>query len=248
MKSTAVFAALALCPLTAQAAPIALADMTLVQDATMSGTGIELTGLGAYKTGAAWTSGYALSAGTTFTAEFSFTTGGGSGADGLAFAVVRSDTAYGVSGGGIGYFGLAGTLAVEFDTYNNGGTDPNANHIGIAVGGSSSTAATLTPDFDIDSGDLRYAKVSYDGSVLSAVVSTDMVFDETPLTYAVDLFDTLGPVGYFGFTAATGARDNYHTVKSLDLTVSTPAAVPLPAGAPLLLTAFGLAALARRRA
>lgn len=247
MKHLISVAALAACPFAAQAAPVSLSDLTLVGDAAMAGSTVELTGLGGYEVGAAWTGGYALSADTTFTAKFSFTTGGGSGADGLAFVLGGSGTAIGGFGGGIGYSGLLGTVAVEFDTYDNGGVDPDANHMGIAVGGSIATVATQTPAFDIDSGELLYALVSYDGSVLSAVLSTDMVFDESPLTYAIDLVDTVGSTGYFGFSAGTGGLDNYHTIRSLDLTVASAPAVPLPAGAPLLLSAFGLAALARRR-
>lgn len=43
-----------------------------------------------------------------------------SGADGLAFVLQQVSTNVGVVGGGIGYEGLRPSLAVEFDTYQNG--------------------------------------------------------------------------------------------------------------------------------
>ena len=47
----------------------------------------------------------------------------GTGADGFTFVLATSPTVLGVSGGGLGYGGIENSLAVEFDTYNNGGLD-----------------------------------------------------------------------------------------------------------------------------
>ena len=60
---------------------------------------------------------------------------GSSGADGMAFILTNNITGIGSQGGGLGYSGLAGnSLAVEFDTYQNG-WDPSYNHIAIESGG-----------------------------------------------------------------------------------------------------------------
>jgi uncharacterized repeat protein (TIGR01451 family) len=74
-----------------------------------------------------------------FTTTFTFQiTHAGFPADGIAFVIQNAPAgvaALGGGGGNIGYNGIPNSLAVEFDTYANGGpgpnNDPNANHVGV---------------------------------------------------------------------------------------------------------------------
>ncbi|HRS39913.1 MAG TPA: L-type lectin-domain containing protein, partial [Bacteroidia bacterium] len=56
------------------------------------------------------------------------------GADGVVFALQTNPLATGVSGGGIGYQTISPSVAVEFDTYQNG-WDPTYDHIAIVSNG-----------------------------------------------------------------------------------------------------------------
>ncbi|MBK5268445.1 MAG: right-handed parallel beta-helix repeat-containing protein, partial [Acidimicrobiia bacterium] len=71
-----------------------------------------------------------------FTMDFTFSITGsaGGGADGLTFVIADSPTSLGDVGGGLGIGNLTDSVAVEFDTWNNGLPDygdPNENHMGI---------------------------------------------------------------------------------------------------------------------
>ena len=67
--------------------------------------------------------------------RFRITGHAGSGADGIAFLIGNSPTLKGGTGGGIGYAGLDHTVVAEFDTWHNGGIDPDGNHVGISLNG-----------------------------------------------------------------------------------------------------------------
>jgi hypothetical protein len=72
---------------------------------------------------------------SSFAAIFSFRIGNngggsdadGSGEDGLAFVVQTNSNNVGAEGGGLGYQGINNSVAVEFDTYNNGSTATSGN-------------------------------------------------------------------------------------------------------------------------
>lgn len=97
--------------------------------------------------GSAWyTSPQNVQNGFTTTFQFRFTNPSAPPADGIAFVIQNSTSgvnALGGGGGSIGYGGttdgsnvlngIANSLAIEFDTYNNGSgiSDPNANHVAV---------------------------------------------------------------------------------------------------------------------
>ncbi len=91
--------------------------------------------------GAAYsTTPVALGAGDTFSTAFQFrftNTGGIDPADGITFVLAASPNGLGGPGGGLGYqSGVPNSVAVEFDTYNNGFSDAeSSNHIAIDTNG-----------------------------------------------------------------------------------------------------------------
>ena len=134
-------------------------------NAASAGNNLQLTDAVNYEVGSAYSlQPLVIDADTSFTTHFTFRIAGGTaGADGMAF-VLQNDTdgsnALGTAGGALGYDGVSNSLAIEFDTYQNGTTDPNANHIDILCDGN--TAAELAsgnPTVDLNGGDALTAWV-----------------------------------------------------------------------------------------
>ena len=139
------------------------------------------------------------------------------GADGLAFVIQRTGaTALGSFGSGIGYEGIANSIAVEFDTYRNNSpiNDPDSNHIGINAGGSVTSVATTGIGTAFDNGIVWTVWVDYNGSALEVRASQDGFRPSTAtLAYNVNLTSVLGgSTAYLGFTAATASAYGNHEV------------------------------------
>lgn len=235
----------------AHAAPIDLTTLALNGSAALSGPEIVLTESATFLAGSAFTSGVAIDAATAFSAmfEFAITNPAGGGADGLAF-VVHGDTdgenALGGAGGGMGYTGITPSIAVEFDTWANG-WDPNGNHIGINIDGNLTSSAIGSPGVDMNDLSSMFAWVVYDGGLLEVFFGTSSTMPGTSVASLAYDLNALGPMAYFGFTAATGAAAAKHRVKSFDLTVTT---IPVPGALPALaggIALFGAAGWRRRR-
>src|SRR5205085_4845698 len=121
------------------------AGLTLVGNTstavTGDGTVLRLTPATFNQSGAAYsTSAVTLGSNATFSTQFQFrltSPGGINPADGFVFVVGTSTSGLGAGGGGLGYLGAAGnSVAIEFDTFDNGGTDGNSsNHVGIDTNG-----------------------------------------------------------------------------------------------------------------
>ena len=225
----------------ASAATVDLTTQQLNGNAAVAGTAVNLTTNSNSQRGSVFTNtATAISAATTFSASFNFTISspGGSGADGLAFVVQNSaagNTALGGNGAGMGYQGIGQSVIVEFDTWQNGIDNGSENHVGINTNGVLGSLTQADPGFDLDAVTAT-AWVDYDGTTLSVATSTSGVRPATDLlSQVIDLSGIVGSQAFFGFTAATGGANAQHTINSFDLEV---AAVPLPAGLPLL--GFGM--------
>jgi uncharacterized repeat protein (TIGR01451 family) len=142
--------------------------------------------------------------------------GDGQGADGLVFVVQTVANNVGGGGGGIGYAGIANSVGIEFDTWDNGGADPDGNHVGINLNGSVSSvqAQSVTPR--LNNGQVWFAWVDYNGvtDTLEVRVSETSTRPALPLmTEVVDLVAVLGQTDAFtGFTSGTGAAGNTHDI------------------------------------
>lgn len=163
-----------------------------------------------------------LNATASFSTFFAFEILGrgglGNGADGLTFTLQTNANNVGGAGGGLGYFGIANSVAVEFDTFDNGETG-GSNHVGIDLNGSVSSVVStgpLTPDFD--NGLPWYAWVDYNGIAQDLEVRWSQTATRpsgSMLSYTVDLPSVLGSTNvYAGFTAGTGSGFGEHNILS----------------------------------
>lgn len=178
----------------------------------------------------------------------------GVGADGLAFLVQTVSNNAGGSGGGIGYAGIANSLAVEFDTYNNGGWDDhNGNHVGINLGGNIDSVVQTPIATRMNNGARWYSWVDYNGSTNGLEVrlsQTALRPTAATLTHTVNLATVLGSSNAFvGFTSGTGGAGGNHDIIEWEFRDSfTPVGVPEGGSTfALLLAAIGGLGLAARR-
>ena len=168
---------------------------------------------------------------TDFTTHFSFKikTVDQSSGDGLAFFIApfNSPMPNNSSGGTLGLlsneYAVNGTqnpiVAVEFDTFKNlAYLDPNAKHVGINVNSMISKNYTTLPT-SIKNGSTTNASVTYNSTTHN--LSVLLTFADKPdfsgnynLSYIVNLSSILPERVSVGFSAATGAWVELHTILS----------------------------------
>ena len=165
-----------------------------------------------------------LGPGNTFSTFFSFQItgaggigdGDGPGADGITFTVQPNASTAGGAGGGIGYAGIANSIAIEFDTFDNGvgAGDPDGNHIGVDINGSVFSVATASVGTRLNNGAVWYAWVDYNGSVLEVRLNQVNSRPAAPtLSHAVNLGTVIGGTQAFaGFTSGTGSGFGNHDI------------------------------------
>jgi hypothetical protein len=171
---------------------------------TADGTVLRIIPAAGNQAGAAYsTTATTLGAGATFSTQFNFRftqPGGVDPADGITFVLAASPSGLGTAGFGMGYQGVPNSVAIEFDTYNNGNInslgpfpqEPNSsNHVAIDLNGvlTNANAANVygngscgfpggTPAQNSNSvagcmsnGNLWTATITYDGSLLNVFLS-----------------------------------------------------------------------------
>lgn len=154
----------------------------------------------------------------SFSTYFTLKMHGGTGADGITFAIQTDSNTAGTTGSGLGYGGIKPSIGIEFDTFSNEG-EPDGNHVGINKDGNvnSTVENSEDPGFTLDDGKI-HAWVDYDGNndKLSVYVSQTADRPNEPLiTKNIDLTEILDMNEvYVGFTAATGGSTNNHDVLS----------------------------------
>jgi hypothetical protein len=122
--------------------------LTCVGNAATTGGVLRVTPAAGGQSGAAYSStALTLGANATFSTQFQFrftNPGGADPADGITFVLAASPNGLGGSGYGMGYVGVGNSIAIEFDTYNNGNpgslgffaAEPNSsNHVSIDQNG-----------------------------------------------------------------------------------------------------------------
>jgi hypothetical protein len=186
--------------------------------------------------------------------SFRFTNPGGisaEGADGLAFVIQPVSSGLGGLGGGLGYEGISPSVAVEFDTFQNG-WDPDNSHVAITQNGdvTSHLALFSTGSPKLQNGNQKFAWVDYNGTALEVRLSESSTRPASPvLTRVLNVPSILGTTNAFiGFTGATGSAFLNHDLIGFEyVTTFAPiGGVPEPSSVALLSSALVALAMLRR--
>ena len=242
--------------------------LTCVGDTTSPGTVLRVTPAATGKHGAAYsTTAVTLGAGNIFSTTFQFqftNTGGIAPADGITFVLAANPTGLGGGGGGIGYVGVLNSVAIEFDTFNNGEVG-GSNHVavdtngvlsntGVSPYGANGACATVgnTTLGCMSNGHVWTVNIGYDGALLDVTVQDAGNAGQHIINaFPIDIGATLGTSNAFvGFTSGTGAGFANHDILNWRFADTTELAnVPGPDSLALLALGLGLAGfgLGRRK-
>jgi hypothetical protein len=172
--------------------------------------------------------------------------------DGITFTIQsNSPAALGASGGGLGYAGIANSVAVKFDTFNNAGEGNDST--GLFTDG----AAPTVPAIDLTgtgivltSGDLFAVDMTYDGSTLNVKITDTLTAASASQSYAVNIAGVVGgDMAFVGFTGGSGALTAVQDIDTFTFTTPQTSVAPEPSSVTLL--ALGVPCLAgwlRRKA
>jgi hypothetical protein len=152
-------------------------------------------------------------------------------ADGFTYTLQGVDPgALGGNGGGLGYQGIARSVAVKFDLYDNAGEGPDSTC--LYTGGAAPTVPAVDlrgSGIDLHSGHVFDVSMNYDSSVFSVTIRDEATGASATQVYTIDIPGAVGgPVAYVGFTAGTGGLAAVQDV--LDWTFGFPMS-PAPAPA-----------------
>ncbi len=242
------------------------ANLTFNGVALQTGNTLSVTPPVGASAGSVWRTGN-QSVGLGFVTNFTFRISDilGVGSDGFAFVIQNEGTnALGGTGGAMGYatnlqfpsqIGIGNSVAIEFDTWNNGNNWPdfgNSNHVSIQTNGlsanlpgSANSLGAATPSFNFSDAGIHAARIVYTPGLMQVFLD-DMVnpLISAPVTLTNHMALSSGRA-FVGFTAGTGGAANAerHEILSWDFSD----VVPAP-GAVSLLALGGLVAARRRRA
>ena len=239
--------------------------LTCIGDTSVTGGGtLRVTPAAGSQSGAGYsTTAIALGVGATFRSTFQFQItdrGGIAPADGITFVLAQNATGLGGTGGGLGYAGVSNSVAVEFDTFNNGGLDTSSNHVAVDQSGVLTNNAlanpygvgtcTSTSGYILgcmSNGDVWTTTIDYDGTtqLLDVYVQDGgNAVQHIINSYSINIATLLGTTTAFvGFTSGTGSGFENHDILNWklanDRSLGTPT-VPEPGS--LALVAAGLLA------
>ncbi|MGA3223159.1 MAG: chitobiase/beta-hexosaminidase C-terminal domain-containing protein [Acidobacteriaceae bacterium] len=178
-----------------------------------------------------------------FTTDFAFQLSNAQ-ADGFTFTLQNvGPTAIGGEGGGLGYgpdpgtgtpAGIAKSVAIKFDFYNNSGEGSDST--GLYVNGAVPTVPAVdmtSSGLLLASGDSIAAHITYDGTNL-VLTLTDVVANKTfTHTFPINIPATIGSnLAYIGFTGGTGGLTASQKILSWTLSSQSASVTQAPAFSP----------------
>ncbi len=182
---------------------------------------VELTALDPFAVGTAFQVSAAVPA-DAVTLAFEFQTGGGTGADGFSVTALDVDRMTGFMGApgcALGYGephescidegeALPG-WSVEVDTYYNPYIDPSSNdHLSLTFDGDLDTTAAWSDLPEVEDTGWHLLEIAVRAPWVQILLDGEVLIDEELAGFTP--FDA-----YVGFTAATGADTNAHTIRGL---------------------------------
>jgi len=159
-----------------------------------------------------------------FTNDFTFQIAN-PGADGITFTIQGSaPTALGAVGGSLGYAGIANSVAVKFDIYDNAGEGTNST--GLYINGAIPTvpATTVGGGVNLLSGDVMAVHMTYDGTTLTMTITdTSNASQKFTTSWPVNIPSIVGATSaYAGFTGATGGLVSTQQILTWSYTTGNP--------------------------
>jgi hypothetical protein len=210
---------------------------TVNGSATQSSGAIQLTPATAQQSGSAFYNGAVATDGLT--ATFTAQENGGTGGDGMTFAMVDSTkgstTATGSAGGGMGFSGLPGLAVVLANSWN--GQTGMGNFVGIAAGPNTGVDNLTYLAYAAAPSPLRtgthQVTVTVAGGHVKVSVDGAQLLDYVPATGVIP------SNAYVGFTGSTGASTDVHAVSGLTITPPAAKTGPQPLTPTPSVVAFG---------
>jgi len=191
-------------PVVNDAAGFASSNALTLNGASLTAGTLELTDGGGNEARAVWTE-TPLNV-QAFTTDFDFLETA-AGADGFTFTLQNAGAnVVGQAGGGLGYAGLAASVAIKFDLYNNAGEGTDST--GFYANGAYPSVPALdmtASGVNLHNPDLMHAHINYDGTTLTLTLTDTVTGASFQASQALNIPATVGAnTAYAGFTAGTG--------------------------------------------
>jgi hypothetical protein len=138
-------------------------------------------------------------------------------ADGMTFAIQGNNIwSLGDPGGGLGYEGIANSVAVKFDLYNN--ASEGIDSTGLYTDGAAPTVPSVNLSasaINLRSGDVMHAHMVYDGTNLTMTLTDTVTNGAVTEVFPVNIPGLVGGnTAYVGFTGSTGSTTATQNVLS----------------------------------
>jgi len=153
-----------------------------------------------------------------FNASFTYTASGNAAADGTCFIVQNSSAgtnALGAGGGGLGYFGISNSVALEINLYQIVGIAFGTN--GNTYGSGGGSIYTGTGGILINSGDPILFNLNWANGTLTVNMEDTATLVTYSTNYAVGPLQAItgSSLGYIGFSGGDGGATSIQTVSNL---------------------------------